>query len=183
MFFKYIFKLIYTISIFLYFVSSSFIIFFPCNFIQTRHLHFPSLRPTNKFLKPVEKKGILSLHIYLNVLCRSPQQSNQDPSQETPTRKISLLSRPFGLGWRERNKVSVPRICVSGVSGVSGVSSLLNNTVCVCAVLTILSEKNRMQQGKPTSVEEPNDGKSSNEGQSLSLEQEETDGHKVEEKV
>ncbi|KAL0382640.1 UNVERIFIED_CONTAM: TBC1 domain family member 9B [Sesamum calycinum] len=30
---------------------------------------------------------------------RSPQQSNQDNSQETPTRKISLLSRPFGLGW------------------------------------------------------------------------------------
>ncbi|KAL0452187.1 UNVERIFIED_CONTAM: TBC1 domain family member 9B [Sesamum latifolium] len=72
---------------------------------------------------------------------RSPQQSNHDTSQETPTRKISLLSRPFGLGWGERNK------------------------------------------GKPTSVEEPNDGKSSNEGQNLSLEQEDTNVHEVEEKV
>ncbi|KAI3470440.1 hypothetical protein Pfo_027103 [Paulownia fortunei] len=72
---------------------------------------------------------------------RSTQQCNQDPSQDMPTRKISLLSRPFGLGWRDRNK------------------------------------------GKSTSVEEQNDGKSSNEGQSLSLEQEETNGHKVEEKV
>ncbi|KAK4430861.1 TBC1 domain family member 9B [Sesamum alatum] len=36
---------------------------------------------------------------------RSVQQSNQDASQDMPTRKISLLSRPFGLGWRDRNKV------------------------------------------------------------------------------
>ncbi|KAL8538548.1 hypothetical protein ACS0TY_000534 [Phlomoides rotata] len=36
---------------------------------------------------------------------RSTQQSNQDSSSpEVPTRKISLLSRPFGLGWRDRNK-------------------------------------------------------------------------------
>ncbi|KAI3459012.1 hypothetical protein Pfo_015675 [Paulownia fortunei] len=69
---------------------------------------------------------------------RSMQHSNQDPSQDMPTRKISLLSRPFGLGWRDRNK------------------------------------------GKPTSVEEPNDGKSLNEGENLSLKQEETNGHQVE---
>ncbi|CAA0814476.1 Ypt/Rab-GAP domain of gyp1p superfamily protein [Striga hermonthica] len=37
---------------------------------------------------------------------RSIQQSNQEPSQETQIRKISLLSRPFGLGWRDRNKVN-----------------------------------------------------------------------------
>ncbi|XP_030462166.1 uncharacterized protein LOC115682160 isoform X2 [Syzygium oleosum] len=30
--------------------------------------------------------------------------SNQESTQELPTRKISLLSRPFGLGWRDRNK-------------------------------------------------------------------------------
>ncbi|KAL3820069.1 hypothetical protein ACJIZ3_005974 [Penstemon smallii] len=71
---------------------------------------------------------------------RSTQQSNQDTSQEIPTRKISLLSRPFGLGWRDRNK------------------------------------------GKST--EEPNDGKSSNDGQNLSPKEEEgTNGHQVEEKV
>lgn len=35
----------------------------------------------------------------------SPVRSNQD-SQDSSTRKISLLSRPFGLGWRDRNKVS-----------------------------------------------------------------------------
>ncbi|XP_048231330.1 TBC1 domain family member 8B [Ricinus communis] len=31
-------------------------------------------------------------------------RSNQEPIQEIPARKISLLSRPFGLGWRDRNK-------------------------------------------------------------------------------
>lgn len=30
--------------------------------------------------------------------------SNQESTQELPPRKISLLSRPFGLGWRDRNK-------------------------------------------------------------------------------
>ncbi|KAL5569194.1 hypothetical protein UlMin_025769 [Ulmus minor] len=34
----------------------------------------------------------------------SPAQSNQEPSPEIPARKIGLLSRPFGLGWRDRNK-------------------------------------------------------------------------------
>ncbi|XVE99413.1 hypothetical protein REPUB_Repub03eG0196100 [Reevesia pubescens] len=34
----------------------------------------------------------------------SPARSNQEPQQEIPARKISLLSRPFGLGWRDRNK-------------------------------------------------------------------------------
>ncbi|KAI3758014.1 hypothetical protein L6452_05560 [Arctium lappa] len=43
----------------------------------------------------------------------SPRSTNQDPSairtsqelsQEMPARKISLLSRPFGLGWRDKNK-------------------------------------------------------------------------------
>ncbi|KAG8390651.1 hypothetical protein BUALT_Bualt01G0105800 [Buddleja alternifolia] len=72
---------------------------------------------------------------------RSTQQSNQDLSQDIPTRKIGLLSRPFGLGWRDRNKE------------------------------------------KSTSVEEPSDGKSLNEGNSSSLEDEETNGHKVDEKV
>ncbi|CAL8124846.1 unnamed protein product [Prunus armeniaca] len=33
-----------------------------------------------------------------------PVQTNQDQTQEFPARKISLLSRPFGLGWRDRNK-------------------------------------------------------------------------------
>ncbi|KAG8651251.1 GTPase-activating protein GYP2 isoform X2 [Manihot esculenta] len=31
-------------------------------------------------------------------------RSNQEPVQDIPTRKISLLARPFGLGWRDRNK-------------------------------------------------------------------------------
>lgn len=35
---------------------------------------------------------------------RSTQQSTHDSSQDIPTRKISLLSRPFGLGWRDKNK-------------------------------------------------------------------------------
>lgn len=34
----------------------------------------------------------------------SPRSMQQVPSQESTTRKIGLLSRPFGLGWRDRNK-------------------------------------------------------------------------------
>ncbi|EOY18467.1 Ypt/Rab-GAP domain of gyp1p superfamily protein isoform 5 [Theobroma cacao] len=34
----------------------------------------------------------------------SPARTNQELQQEIPARKISLLSRPFGLGWRDRNK-------------------------------------------------------------------------------
>ncbi|XP_022743355.1 TBC1 domain family member 8B-like isoform X2 [Durio zibethinus] len=34
----------------------------------------------------------------------SPARYNQESQQEIPARKISLLSRPFGLGWRDRNK-------------------------------------------------------------------------------
>ncbi|KAK8671656.1 hypothetical protein V6N13_038244 [Hibiscus sabdariffa] len=34
----------------------------------------------------------------------SPARSNQEPQQEIPARRVSLLSRPFGLGWRDRNK-------------------------------------------------------------------------------
>lgn len=46
-----------------------------------------------------------------NLICRSPHpdsstvQSNQE-AQDFPARKISLLSRPFGIGWRDRSKVS-----------------------------------------------------------------------------
>lgn len=35
----------------------------------------------------------------------SATRTSQELSQETPARKISLLSRPFGLGWRDKNKV------------------------------------------------------------------------------
>lgn len=34
----------------------------------------------------------------------STARSNQEPAQDFPARKIGLLARPFGLGWRERNK-------------------------------------------------------------------------------
>ncbi|RVW20516.1 TBC1 domain family member 8B [Vitis vinifera] len=34
----------------------------------------------------------------------SSARSNQETPQELPTRKIGLLSRPFALGWRDRNK-------------------------------------------------------------------------------
>ncbi|KAK6933293.1 Rab-GTPase-TBC domain [Dillenia turbinata] len=37
----------------------------------------------------------------------SPAKSNQEHMQEIPARKIGLLSRPFGLGWRDRNKFHV----------------------------------------------------------------------------
>ncbi|XP_024462176.1 uncharacterized protein LOC7457898 isoform X2 [Populus trichocarpa] len=53
----------------------------------------------------------------------SQTRANQEPEQEIPARKIGLLARPFGLGWRDRNK------------------------------------------GKPATVEEASDDKSTNEGQ------------------
>ncbi|WJX21756.1 hypothetical protein P8452_11146 [Trifolium repens] len=31
-------------------------------------------------------------------------KNNQEPTTDIPPRRISLLSRPFGLGWRDRNK-------------------------------------------------------------------------------
>ncbi|KAH8501642.1 hypothetical protein H0E87_016434 [Populus deltoides] len=34
----------------------------------------------------------------------SQTRANQEPEQEIPARKIGLLARPFGLGWRDRNK-------------------------------------------------------------------------------
>ncbi|XP_039038955.1 TBC1 domain family member 8B-like isoform X2 [Hibiscus syriacus] len=34
----------------------------------------------------------------------SPARSNQEPQQEIPARRISLLSRPFVLGWVDKNK-------------------------------------------------------------------------------
>ncbi|RWR85868.1 Rab-GTPase-TBC domain-containing protein [Cinnamomum micranthum f. kanehirae] len=34
----------------------------------------------------------------------STAKVHQEPMQEMPTRKVSLLSRPFGLGWRDSNK-------------------------------------------------------------------------------
>ncbi|KAK6929243.1 Rab-GTPase-TBC domain [Dillenia turbinata] len=33
-----------------------------------------------------------------------PAKSNQEHMQEIPARKMGLLSRPFGLGWRDRSK-------------------------------------------------------------------------------
>ncbi|KAK1421256.1 hypothetical protein QVD17_23448 [Tagetes erecta] len=37
----------------------------------------------------------------------SPIRKSQELSPEIPARKISLLSRPFGLGWRDKNKADV----------------------------------------------------------------------------
>lgn len=34
----------------------------------------------------------------------SPGRNNAEPSADAPMRKISLLARPFGLGWRDKNK-------------------------------------------------------------------------------
>lgn len=52
----------------------------------------------------------ICLLMVTSVLCSSPHpdssaRTNQEPAQEVPGRKISLLARPFGLGWRDRNKV------------------------------------------------------------------------------
>ncbi|KAG5239765.1 TBC1 domain family [Salix suchowensis] len=34
----------------------------------------------------------------------SQTRANQEPEQEIPAKRIGLLARPFGLGWRDRNK-------------------------------------------------------------------------------
>ncbi|KAJ4978716.1 hypothetical protein NE237_009496 [Protea cynaroides] len=50
----------------------------------------------------------------------STVQPTQEPAQDIPTRKISLLSRPFGLGWRDRNKEPIEgNINESGQSTVT----------------------------------------------------------------
>ncbi|KAL0303074.1 UNVERIFIED_CONTAM: TBC1 domain family member 9B [Sesamum radiatum] len=98
---------------------------------------------------------------------RSVQQSNQDASQDMPTRKISLLSRPFGLGWRDRNKYRI------------SLHSIVNNDVSKPRHVYYFFYVSGMMHGKPTSAEEPNDGKSSNEGQNLIPKQEETNGHQI----
>ncbi|XP_051121456.1 uncharacterized protein LOC127244904 [Andrographis paniculata] len=82
---------------------------------------------------------------------RPTQQNNQDASQEIPTRKISLLSRPFGLGWRDKNKGK---------------------------------PNNAEETGDGKSSDEPNEGNSSSEQvQSPTLEPEDMNGHKAEEKT
>lgn len=52
-------------------------------------------------------------------------RNNQEPTTDTPTRRISLLSRPFGLGWGDRNKgkptnVEEPAVVESPVSQHEG---------------------------------------------------------------
>ncbi|KAI3426674.1 Rab-GAP TBC domain-containing protein [Psidium guajava] len=59
--------------------------------------------------------------------------SNQESTQEPPTRKISLLSRPFGLGWRDRNKQGKPANAdepndVKPTDEIQSPSSLLKET-------------------------------------------------------
>ncbi|OIT03854.1 PREDICTED: TBC1 domain family member 2B-like [Nicotiana attenuata] len=44
------------------------------------------------------------LHSPRSTQLSSPVRGNQDSSPEIPARKISLLSVPFGLGWRDKNK-------------------------------------------------------------------------------
>ncbi|KAL2549459.1 Ypt/Rab-GAP domain of gyp1p superfamily protein [Forsythia ovata] len=84
----------------------------------------------------------------------SPVRSNQD-SQDTSTRKISLLSRPFGLGWRDRNK---------------GKPTTVEET----------NSSKSLNEGQILSTQL--DEKSSSEGKSSSTQQEESNDHKVEQK-
>ncbi|XP_043699290.1 TBC1 domain family member 8B-like [Telopea speciosissima] len=54
----------------------------------------------------------------------SPGRATQEPAQDIPTRKVSLLSRPFGLSWRDWNKgkLSNPEEQSEGNSDESGQS-------------------------------------------------------------
>ena len=36
----------------------------------------------------------------------SSLRSSQESAQDFPSRKIGLLGRPFGFGWRDKNKVT-----------------------------------------------------------------------------
>ncbi|PRQ58931.1 putative Rab-GTPase-TBC domain-containing protein [Rosa chinensis] len=87
----------------------------------------------------------------------SSPRSNQEPTQEFPARKISLLSRPFGLGWRNRSE------------GKTASSEGQSPTT----------------ERKETNAElkEANDGKHISEGQSPTAECKETNGIEVQDKV
>lgn len=47
------------------------------------------------------------IYIYRSGNQDSPAKSINDQSPEPPQSRISLLARPFGLGWRDKNKVRV----------------------------------------------------------------------------
>lgn len=82
----------------------------------------------------------------------------QDASPEIPARKISLLSRPFGLGWLDKNKVSTffylpnPRHCVLRCFSEEFVQGVWLSNLWF-----------KIIQGKPTNAEEStNESKSMN---------------------
>ncbi|KAL5800147.1 hypothetical protein ACOSQ4_033031 [Xanthoceras sorbifolium] len=89
----------------------------------------------------------------------SSARTNQEPAQELPGRKISLLARPFGLGWRDRNKGKP-----ASTDGQIDAKSLSDGPMDV-----------------KSSNEGSTDVKSSNEGQNPSTEQKDTNGVEVHE--
>lgn len=75
------------------------------------------------------------LHLML-LLCRTPTadnslaRTNQDSTQDIPAKKISLLSRPFALGWRERNKVCCT-ICLLDFRFLQNLDASLSNRLFI----------------------------------------------------
>ncbi|KAI9118836.1 hypothetical protein K1719_010281 [Acacia pycnantha] len=81
-------------------------------------------------------------------------RNNQEPMPDVPPRRIGLLSRPFGLGWRDRNK--------GKPTEEPG------------------KPANAEEPAKLADTEEPAEEKATIEGQSTSSHQE-TNGHKIQE--
>jgi hypothetical protein len=83
--------------------------------------------------------GICVLRAIL--ICRSPHpdsstaRSNQESAQDFPARKIGLLARPFGLGWRDRNKVGVhlysPLFLIEGRLSIKHKYFKISLSICI----------------------------------------------------
>ncbi|KAI3686314.1 hypothetical protein L1987_79988 [Smallanthus sonchifolius] len=80
-------------------------------------LKFPDIRGSiEEIFKFETPKNLSSCHCKGTIKCHACRSTNQDSSAigksqklplEIPACLISLLSRPFGLGWRDKNKADV----------------------------------------------------------------------------
>ncbi|XP_028799426.1 rab GTPase-activating protein 1 isoform X2 [Neltuma alba] len=90
-------------------------------------------------------------------------RNNQEPMPDVPARRIGLLSRPFGLGWRDRNK---------------GKPTNAEEPAKPTNAEEPAKPTNAEEPAKLTDAEELAEGKAADEGQSTSTHQE-TNGHKT----
>ncbi|XP_054786488.1 uncharacterized protein LOC129292849 isoform X2 [Prosopis cineraria] len=90
-------------------------------------------------------------------------RNNQEPMPDVPAKRIGLLSRPFGLGWRDRNK---------------GKQTNAEEPAKPSNAEEPAKPSNAEKPAKLTNTEEPAEGKATIEGQGTRSHQE-NNGHKI----